>query len=305
MIATMLHGLAMALADSVPGVSGGTIAFILGFYEQFLNALHGFFGKDRQQRKEAIPYLIKFAAGWALGMGASVLLLSHVFESNIYFLSSLFLGLTVSAVPFIVYEERNALKGNCQNLIFTLLGAALVVSLTALRANSAGLGAINFQSLSLLQYGYLVISGVLAISAMLLPGISGSTLLLILGVYVPAIHAAKEILHFHMQYLPGVLALAAGIVIGVVFAAKFIRKALLRFRPQMIYLILGLMLGSLYAILMGPTTLDRPQAPVSFETFHMLAFVLGAAVLVGLEWIKRRPAKQAFPVKESAQRKVS
>lgn len=106
---------------------------------------------------------------------------------------------------------------------------------------------------------------------MLLPGISGSTLLLILGIYVPAISAVKEILHFHMQYLPGVLAPAEGVVIGVVFAAKFIRKALQRFSdsaPQMIYLILGLMLGSLYAILMGPTTLNSPQAPVSFETFH-------------------------------------
>lgn len=299
MIMTMIHGLSMALADSVPGVSGGTIAFIMGFYEQFLNALHRFFGKDRQQRKKAIPYLIKFAVGWALGMGASVLLLSHVFEKNIYFLSSLFLGLTVSAIPFIIYEERNALKGKYQNLIFTLLGGALVISLTALRANSAGIGAINFQSLSILQYGYLVVSGVFAISAMLLPGISGSTLLLILGVYVPAINAVKEILHFHMQYLPGVLALAVGILIGVVFAAKFIRKALLRFRPQMIYLILGLMLGSLYAILMGPTTLNSPQAPVSFETFHMIAFVVGVAILGGLEWIKRRVSKKSFPVKES------
>lgn len=214
-------------------------------------------------------------------------------------MSSLFLGLTVSAIPFIIYEEKNALKGKYQNLIFTLLGAALVILLTALRANSAGIGAIHFESLSILQYGYLVISGVFAISAMLLPGISGSTLLLILGIYVPAISAVKEILHFHMQYLPGVLALAVGVVIGVVFASKFIRKALLRFRPQMIYLILGLMLGSLYAILMGPTTLNSPQAPVSFETFHIIAFVTGAAILGGLEWIKRRVSMQSFPAKES------
>ncbi len=295
MMMTMIHGLSMALADSVPGVSGGTIAFIMGYYEHFLNALHGLLGKDKALRKEAIRYLAKFAVGWSAGMGASVLLLSHVFEKNIYFMSSLFLGLTVFAIPFIIYEERDDLKGNGQNLIFALLGAALVILLTALRTNSAGIGEINFQSLSVFQYGYLFISGMLAISAMLLPGISGSTLLLILGIYVPLINAVKEILHLHMQYLPGILAIAAGVVIGVVFAAKFIRKALRRFRSQMIYLILGLMAGSLYAILMGPTTLDTPKPPLDFSSFHIVAFLIGLTILGSLEWMKRATAKQSCP----------
>ena len=142
-------------------------------------------------------------------------------------------------------------------------------------------------ALSVLQYGYLVISGIFAISSMLLPGISGSTLLLILGVYVPAISAVKELLQFHLQYLSGVVALAVGIVIGITFTAKFIRKALRSFRPQMIYLILGLMLGSLYAILMGPTTLNAPKPPVDFSSFHVIAFLIGTSILCGLEIIKR------------------
>ncbi|MGN0268597.1 MAG: DUF368 domain-containing protein [Lachnospiraceae bacterium] len=287
MMITMLHGLSMALADSVPGVSGGTIAFIMGFYEQLLNALHSLLGKGRTLRKDAFFYLVKFGIGWGLGMGASILLLSHVFEKNIYFMSSLFLGLTISAIPFIVYEERNTLKGHYQNLIFTLLGAALVILLTAFRAYSAGISGINFQTLSVMQYGYLIISGLLAISAMLLPGISGSTLLLILGIYVPTLSAVKELLNFHMQYLPGILALATGVAIGVVFASKFIRKALKKFRSQMIYLILGLLLGSLYAILMGPTTLNIPKPPLDFSSFRVDAFLIGVTILGSLEWIKR------------------
>lgn len=63
MLLTMLHGFSMALADSVPGVSGGTIAFILGFYERFFTALHQLFGKDRTARRDAFLYLAKFAAG--------------------------------------------------------------------------------------------------------------------------------------------------------------------------------------------------------------------------------------------------
>lgn len=86
MILTMIHGFSMALADSVPGVSGGTIAFIMGFYERFLTALHQLFGKDKSKRRNAFFYLIKFAIGWVVGMGGSILLLSHIFEANIYFL---------------------------------------------------------------------------------------------------------------------------------------------------------------------------------------------------------------------------
>lgn len=287
LIRTMLHGFSMALADSVPGVSGGTIAFIMGFYEQLLSSLQNLLGKGSEARKKAFIYLVKFALGWGIGMGGSVLLLSRVFESNIYFLSSLFLGLTVSAIPFIIYEERECMKGRYQNLVFVLLGIFMVVSMSFLRAALGGGSSISFQSLSILQYVYLFIASVAAISAMLLPGISGSTLLLILGIYVPAIGAVKEVLSLNLQYLPGVVTLAAGVFAGIFFAASYIRKGLACFRSQMVYLIIGLMLGSLYAIVMGPTTLDMPKAPLDFSSFSILAFVIGIAILGGLEWTKR------------------
>ena len=286
MLTTMLHGFLMALADSVPGVSGGTIAFIMGFYERFLGAVSGFFGTDTKKRKAAIRYLLKFIFGWALGMGSSVLILARVFEENIYFMSSLFFGLTLCAIPFILYEERDTLKGSLRSLPFALIGLALVVLLTVFRAGFSGIGNLNFRSLNILQYIYLVIAGALAISAMLLPGISGSTLLLIFGVYVPLISAVKELLHFHLQYLPGVMAVALGVLLGVIFASKGIRRALQSHRCQTVYLILGLMAGSLYAIIMGPTTLDLPKPPLAPISFHFAAFLLGIAILSCLEWIR-------------------
>lgn len=287
-----MDGFSMALADSVPGVSGGTIAFIMGFYERFLTALHQLFGRDKEERIDALKYLIKFALGWGAGMSGSVLLLTHIFESNIYLLSSLFLGLTVSAIPFIVREERDSLKGNGKWFIFSVLGAALIVLLTVLRGSSAGIGGIDFQTLDIPGIVYLVLSGVLAISAMLLPGVSGSTMLLILGVYVPAISAVRELLYFHLQYLPGAIALAFGILLGCVFAVNLIRSGLRRFRPQMIYLILGLMVGSLYAIVMGPTTMTVPESALSAATFHIPAFTAGICILFGLEYIKSVRAKR-------------
>ena len=69
MILTAFHGFCMALADSVPGVSGGTIAFILGFYDRFLDALHSLFGMNADARRAAVRYLLKLGAGWVIGMG--------------------------------------------------------------------------------------------------------------------------------------------------------------------------------------------------------------------------------------------
>ncbi len=299
MLKTMLHGMSMALADSVPGVSGGTIAFILGFYERFLSALHDFFGRDNVRRKDAALYLVKFGLGWILGMGGSVLILSKVFEQNIYLLSSLFLGLTAGAIPFIAWEERESLRLSLKTILFSLLGVGLVAAMTFLRGSDGSFGSLNFRSLTLFQLAYLVVCGMLAISAMLLPGISGSTLLLIFGVYVPAVNAAKELLHLHFAYLPGVLALAIGIGLGMILTADCIRKALQNHRSATVHLILGLMVGSLYAIAMGPTTLDVPQAPLTLGNFSVIGFLAGILLLVFLEYSKHRPQAAAAPRAQS------
>ena len=111
MLVKMFHGFCMALADSVPGVSGGTVAFILGFYEKFIDALHGLFGKDNGARKAAVLYLAKLGVGWCLGLCLSVVALNDLFQTKTYFLSSLFLGLTAAAFPFILRTEWWALKG--------------------------------------------------------------------------------------------------------------------------------------------------------------------------------------------------
>ena len=82
MLVKMFHGFCMALADSVPGVSGGTVAFILGFYEKFIDALHGLFGKDNGARKVAVLYLAKLGVGWCLGLCLSVVALNDLFQER-------------------------------------------------------------------------------------------------------------------------------------------------------------------------------------------------------------------------------
>ena len=138
MILTAIHGFCMALADSVPGVSGGTIAFILGFYDAFLDALHSLFGRDRDARRAALRYLARLGAGWAVGMIACILVLSKLFAAHIYFMSSLFLGLTLASFPFVIRAERSALRACPWNTAYALLGLLLVLFVSVLTGVGGG-----------------------------------------------------------------------------------------------------------------------------------------------------------------------
>lgn len=113
---------------------------------------------------------------------------------------------------------------------------------------------------------YVFVVAMIAISAMVLPGISGSTLLLIFGLYVPIISAIKELLHLNFDYLPVLIVFGLGVLTGILMVVRFIKLALKKYRSQSIYCILGLMVGSIYAIIMGPTTLSVPQEALSFST---------------------------------------
>ena len=125
-----------------------------------------------------------------------------------------------------------------------------------------------------------------AISAMILPGISGSTILLICGLYMPIISSIKEVLHLQLSYLPILIVFGFGVLTGIALIIKLVKKALEKYRSQTVYTIIGLMIGSLYAIVMGPTTLKVPQEAMNFRTFNILFFVIGAAIIGAMEFAK-------------------
>lgn len=282
----------MALADSVPGVSGGTIAFILGFYDRFLDSIHALFGRDKARRRAALSYLLRLGIGWVVGMGACILALSRLFETHIYFMSSLFLGLTLASIPFIVLAERPALR-NFRAAPFALLGAALVAGLTLLRGHASALGSVSFAGFAPLSLLYIFLAGAVAITAMVLPGISGSSVLLIAGVYLPAIQAVHSLMGLQLSVLPGLCALGLGVLAGAALSIGGIRKALQLYRSQMVWLILGLMLGSAYAIVNGPASLSTPLPPMDLASFRWPAFLLGIVLLLALELLKQAVERRA------------
>lgn len=282
-----VNGFCMALADSVPGVSGGTVAFIMGFYDQFIGSVHDLAFGNLKERKCALMYLAKLGIGWVIGMAMAVIVLSALFESHIYAVSSLFIGFVLGAIPLIVEEERDSLKEAEGSFLFCLIGMAVVIAVTWAngKSGSASMDLGQFSAGTALRLFFI---GMTAISAMFLPGISGSTLLLVFGAYIPVITAVKGVLSFHFSYIPCLMFFGCGILAGAVTVVKAIRICLERFRAQTVYVILGMMTGSLYAIGMGPATLEMPQEPVTIDNFRLAAAIAGVVLVFGMQMLRKR-----------------
>lgn len=282
---TAIQGFCMAMADAVPGVSGGTIAFVMGFYDRFIESLDNIISGSREQKKSALIFLLKLGAGWVVGFICTVLALGRIFDSHIYELCSLFLGLSLFAVPIIVRDEWETIKGKYVHILFALPGVAIVAVITYLN-QSLSRGSMDISALSLVKGIYVFIVAAIAISAMVLPGISGSTMLLIFGLYVPIMSAIRGFLHLEFKYIPILIIFGLGILTGIFTSVKLLRTGLEKFRSQMVYLILGLVIGSMYAIVTGPSTLETPQPVMTFATFKVGYFILGGGILSGLQLLK-------------------
>lgn len=291
MLKNSFHGFCMALADSVPGVSGGTVAFIMGFYDDFIGSINALaFGKKKEKEK-AFRYLIKLLCGWIVGMCLAVLILSALFASHIYIVSSLFIGFIAASIPLVIKEEKESLK-NLQGAVFGIVGALLVILITYLNGTITN-AAVDLAAFTPFLGIKLFVIGMIAISAMFLPGISGSTLLLIFGAYMPVINGLKALMTLQFNVLPAFVCFGLGIIAGALFVVRLIKVSLEKYRSQMIYLIIGMMVGSFYAIINGPTTLSIPLPALSFSTFNILAAVIGMALVGGMQLLKRHEERKA------------
>ena len=278
----------MALADSVPGVSGGTIAFLLGLYDDFINSLNNIISKDKEKRKTAFFFLVKLGIGWIIGMAAAAIVITSIFESHIYQISSLFIGFILFAIPIIIMEEKDSFRGKYVNIVFALLGIALVVGITYFSKHAFLQGNVDLR-MSELNVGlciYLFVAAMCAISAMVLPGISGSTIMLVFGIYQAIMMAIKGFLTLDFSYTLALFIFGCGVLTGIFTVVKGLRYGLEKHRSAMLYFIVGMMLGSFYAIIMGPTAISNPVDPLSLQSFSVVFFLAGGIIILGLQALK-------------------
>ncbi len=254
-------GGAMGVANIIPGVSGGTIAVVFGVYEKLMEAL-GNFMTDREKRWHYIRFLAVLFSGAFIAILSLSPLLHWAFQNHplptVYF----FIGLIIGSIP-VVLRSHDDMKFNIKRGTSFLTGLGIVVVLALVQNESSSQGAVfNADHYVLMDYFYYLICGIIAASAMIIPGVSGSFILILLGIYwdvLGSLSGLSTILladgfTVEMRVRISLLgSLGIGVVIGILVISKVMAWALKQYPAITMYAILGLIVGSLYQIYPGLT----------------------------------------------------
>ena len=238
-VITVFKGIGMGAANVIPGVSGGTIALITGIFERIINAIKSFNGTAIKllfngKIKELIKYVdFYFLIAVFFGMIISVVSLARVFEylfaNYPVFIWSYFFGLILASVYFV---GKTINKWSLSVVVTFIIGTLIAAVLSFLNP------AVQNDS-----FLYLIICGVVAICSMILPGLSGSFILVLMGNYeLIMIHAVNN---FNLKIL---IPVAIGAVGGLIAFSHFLSWILKKFKDQTISILTGFILGSLSII---------------------------------------------------------
>lgn len=288
-----LKGMGMGAADVVPGVSGGTIAFISGIYEELLTSISNVnFGLLKTLKKEGFKVAWKqlngaFLASLFLGIFISIVSLAktikYLLENEPILLWSFFFGLVVASIIFIGKQVEN---WNYKFLFLAMFGVAFGYIITI--ASSTTVTEIN--------YLFLVFAGAIASCAMILPGISGSYILLLMGVY-PIVMTAITQRDFTI-----ISAIGIGVILGLLLFSRLLKWLFKKYKNQMLVVLTGLMLGSLNKVWPWKTTistylnshgetkplLEQSISPFSFNgdpqlIMSIVLAIIGFLLIIGME----------------------
>ncbi|TGB01869.1 DUF368 domain-containing protein [Halobacillus salinus] len=232
------RGMLMGASDIVPGVSGGTIAVVLGIYDRLIEAINGLFSKEWQKH-------LKFLIPLGLGVGTAILLLANVinflFEEYPEPTQFFFLGLIIGVLPYLTQKAdmKHNFKGSHYGIL--LLGVVVVGSMAFFQTTETD----PIQNFTLSTYVLLFFSGFIASSAMILPGISGSFILYVIGIYTTVTTGIEE-LNLLVIGVVGV-----GVLLGIISMSKIVKYFLEHHTSGTFALIIGLVIGSVFVVFPG------------------------------------------------------
>ncbi|MBA8761131.1 DUF368 domain-containing protein [Staphylococcus coagulans] len=246
-ISNIPRGFAMGISDLIPGVSGGTIALLLGIYDDFIASVSGVFSKHF---KKSILFLLPIIIGMALAIGILSSVINYLLATHLVPTMFFFFGLILGVIPFLLRISHYKKTYKIQHWV--IMGVAIIaLALMAFFKGDTSHAAPSYIDLSLPMLIKYFIAGVCASSAMLLPGISGSFILLLFGVYSTVTYSISEIVRFNLEALPVILMVGMGIVVGFLIASKVITYLLKHYTYLTYAAILGLVIGSLFSVFPG------------------------------------------------------
>lgn len=241
----MTVGLAMGIAEVIPGVSGGTIAFITGIYEELINTIKGFdlslittLKKDGFKAFWAAAngnFLLPLLGGMVIGIGISIVGVTYLIEYFPEPLWALFFGLIIASS---IYIGRQIQDWNPLKVALVVIGFAISFYITMISPSTGSDSLI-----------YVFISGSIAICALILPGISGSFILLLMGMYFVIIPALKSLLSDpSMDALIIVVVFALGCLTGLIAFSRVLSWTFKNYKNETLAILTGFIVGSLNKI---------------------------------------------------------
>lgn len=261
MLKLILGGIAIGIANIIPGVSGGTIAFILGFYDKLTDAVGNFFNCSKEKRLE----YIKFLTPVFIGVGAGILLFARIIEILYKRFpqptSFFFIGLILASLPIIF--KQNGKK--CDKISAVSLVVGFIVVLIFLQFKEPTSINTLRTDFDLIYYIKLFFCGLIGAGAMIIPGISGSMLLLILGEYYNILSFINSFKIVPLSFV------GMGIIVGIVLFSKMISYLFRKYKNSTIYFIIGLILASIIGI--------WPGFDVANIVSNIIAVIIGVVVV--------------------------
>lgn len=263
----IFKGFGMGTSDLIPGVCGGTIALLLGIYDGFISSISGLFSKRFWPS-------FKFLLPIIIGMGLAIAILSNLFN---YLLSYheiptmfFFTGLIIGIIPYLLKISNFKRTFETKHYLMIVLGIFILVIITLLNNGDKHSG----ETLTL-SFGLIIkyfIAGIFASSAMLLPGISGSFMLLVFGVYGTVMFSISELMKLNFAALPILIIVGLGILTGFMLSSRIIQYFLHHHTTMTFALIIGLVIGSIYAVFPG-----YPENGLAWIT-SLLTMIIGFVV---------------------------
>lgn len=269
-IILMIKGFIFGVANVIPGVSGGTLAITMGIYEDMIGAVSHFFKNIKKNIKFLLP----------LGIGAviSILLMSKVISYSLAKFplptTLFFIGLIVGGIPLLTKKVKHR-KAKPFNIALFLLTFSIVMIMTFL---NEGTNVVNLSNMSFAQGILLFLVGMIAAATMVIPGISGSFVLMLLGYYKPVVGTISNLTNFSElgHNLLILIPFGLGVLVGVILIAKLIEFLFKKYEVPTYYAILGFIIASVIGLGIGligvPTT--TLQVLIGLVLF-VLAFGIG------------------------------
>ena len=238
-LSRIFKGLVVGVANIIPGVSGGTMAVVMGIYDKLISAVSDL----RKDFKNSVLYLFPIGLGAVLG----IVLFSHLIK---FLLGSypmptnfFFLGLILGSIPMI-YRRASKERFHKSSILPFVVCFAIMMLMTFLQ-NVSDEGSALITSLTLVTAIRLFLSGAVAAACMIMPGISGSMVLVLLGVYTSVLTAISAL------NLPILIPVVLGVLVGIFGGAKLINHCMKRYEQQTYFAILGLIAGSILPIVLS------------------------------------------------------